>query len=127
MCTPLTSSSVVIETLRYLFAGFGLPTTIVMNNGTGFVSQEFEEFLRKNGMKHTTSAPYHSLSNGLADRAAQIVKKCLKKKTSGNFSTRLAKVLLTCRITPQSTTGTLPAMLLLGGDRKQDWTSLDLI
>ena len=114
ICTPSTASSHVIEVLRTLFARFGLPETIVSDNGTGFVSQEFEKFLRKNGVNHTTSAPYHPASNGLAERAVQIVKKSLKKETSGTMSTRLAKVLCSYRITPQSTTGTSPAELLLG-------------
>ena len=123
-CTPSTSSTAVIEVLRSLFARFGLPETIVTDNGTGFVSQEFEEFLRKNRVKHTTSAPYHTASNGLAERALQIVKKGLKKEVSRTFSTRLAKVLFTYRITPQSTTSTSPAVLLL---RRRPRTRLDLL
>ena len=82
-----------------------MPEIIVTDNGTEFVSQEFGEFLRKNGVKHTTSALYHPASNGLAERAVQMVKKGLKKETSGTFSTRLVKVLLTYRITPQSIIG----------------------
>ena len=91
--TPSTSSAAVIEVLRSLFARFGLPETIVTDNGPGFVSSEFEEFLRRNGIKHTTSAPYHPASNGLAERAVQIVKKGLKKERSETMLTRLAKVL----------------------------------
>ena len=41
MCTSSTSSIAVMEELRTLFAKFGLPETIVTDNGTGFVSQEF--------------------------------------------------------------------------------------
>ena len=117
-CTPSTSSSAVIDVLRALFARFGLPETIVTDNGTGFVSQEFEEFLRKNRIHHTTSAPYHPASNGLAERTVQIVKKGLKKETSGS------KVLFTYGITPQSTTGSSPAELLLG---RRPRTRLDLL
>ena len=40
VCTPSTASSCVIEELRTLFAKFGLPETIVTDNGTCFVSQE---------------------------------------------------------------------------------------
>ncbi len=36
-----TSSYVVIERLRGLFAMFGIPETLVSDNGCGFVSQEF--------------------------------------------------------------------------------------
>ena len=123
-CTPSTSSTSVIEELRTLFAKFGLPETIVTDNGSGFTSQEFETFLNTNGIKHPTSAPYHPASNGLAERAVQIVKKGLKKVTSGSMNTRLAKVLFTYRITPQSTTGISPAELLLG---RRPHTRLDLL
>ncbi len=67
-----------------------------------------------NGIKHLTSAPYHPASNGLAEHAVQIVKKGLKKITHGNIHIRLAQVLLTYRLTPQSTTGISPSELLLG-------------
>ena len=114
VCTSSTSSSCVIEELRSLFAKFGLPEMVVTDNGTGFVSREFEEFLRRNGVKHTTSAPYHPASNGLAERAVQVIKRGLKKVTEGTMGSRLAKVLFAYRITPQSTTGLAPAELLLG-------------
>ena len=123
MCTNSTLSSVVIEELRTVFAKFGLPETIVTDNGTGFVSQEFETFLQKNGIKHVTSAPYHPASNGLAERAVQIVKRGLKKVIDGSVNTRLAKVLFNYRITPQATTGISPSELMLG---RRPRTRLDL-
>jgi len=98
VCTSSTTSSCVIEELRTLFAKFGLPEMVVTDNGTCFVSQEFELFLRKNGIKHTTSAPYHPASNGLAERAVQVIKRGLKKVTDGTMSSRLAKVLFTYRV-----------------------------
>ena len=124
VCTPSISSAHVIEELRSLFACFGLPEMVVTDNGTCFVSAEFEQFLKGNGVKHTTSAPYHPASNGLAERAVQTVKRGLKKVKEGSMSSRLAKVLLTYRITPQSTTGLTPAELLLG---RRPRTHLDLL
>ena len=118
------SPSCVIDVLRTLFARFGLPEMIVSDNGTCFVSSEFKQFLRKNGVRHTTSAPYHPASNGLAERAVQIIKRGLKKVTEGTMHTRLAKVLFTYRMTPQSTTGQAPAELLLG---RRPRTCLDLL
>lgn len=75
-----------------MFARFGIPETVVTDNGTCFVSAEFEAFLRKNGIKHFTSVPYHPASNGMAERAVQIVKKGLKKISKGSISERLAKI-----------------------------------
>ena len=111
-CTASSTSAAVIAELRPLFALFGLPETVVTDNGTCFVSAEFEEFLASNG--NLTSAPYHSASNGLAERAVQIVKKGLKKTTDGSVRARLAKSLFAYRITPQTTTGLSPSEMLLG-------------
>ena len=74
LIVPSTTSSAAIEKLRVTFVTHRLPETLVSDNCPGFVSREFEEFLRPNGIKHLTTAPYHPSSNGLAKRAVQIVK-----------------------------------------------------
>ena len=89
-----------------------------------FISTEIEAFFTRNGIKHLMSAPYHPASNGLAERAVQIVKKGLRKITHGSMRTRLAQVLLTYRLTPQSTTGISPSELLLG---RRPRSRLDLL
>ena len=122
--TPSSTSAAVIEELHVLFAQFGLPDTIVSDNGSCFVSAEFKAFLKKNGIKQITSAPYHPASNGLAERAVQIVKQGLKKVMKGSTRTRLAKILKAYRLTPHSTTGMSPSELLLGRRPK---SRLDLL
>ena len=114
LCTLSSTSAAVIEELRPLFVCFGLPETVVTDNGTCFVSTEFKDFLASNGIRHITCAPYHPTSNGLIERAVQIVKRGLKKTTEGSVRSRLAKILYTYRLTPQSTTGVSPAEMLLG-------------
>ncbi len=122
-CTPSSTSSAVIEELRPLFAKFGLPETIVTDNGTCFVSEEFEGFLAYNGIRHITSAPYHPASNGLAERAVQIVKGGLKKTANGSPKARLAKSLFAYRLAPQTTTG--PLKCCWDVDLGQGWISCD--
>ena len=78
VCTPSTAFSCVIEELQTLFAKFGLPETVVTDNRPRFVSQKFKIFLQSNGIRHTTSAPYHPASNGLAERTMQVVKMGLR-------------------------------------------------
>jgi len=64
------------------------------------VSAEFEAFLNKSGICRITSVPFHLSTNGLVERAIQILKKRLKI-TDGSVKSRLAQVLLAFRITPQ--------------------------
>ena len=73
----LATSAVVMQCLRSVFARFGVPDMVVSDNGTCFVSSEFEHFLERNSIRLTTPAPYHPASNSLDERAVQIVKKSL--------------------------------------------------
>ena len=108
-----TSSSATIQCLRDVFARFGLPDRIVSDNAPNFVSAEFLHFLKQNGVKHVTSAPYHPASNGLAERAVKTFKTAMRKMTEGSLKQKLARFLFSYRTTPQSTTGVSPAELLM--------------
>ena len=118
------TSQATIQQLQLLFAQFGLPDTVVTDNGSSFVSQEFEDFLKRNGIHHYTSAPYHPATNGQAERAVQIIKNGLKRVTQGTMSKRLSTILFTYRVSPHATTNLSPAELMFGRNLK---TRLDLI
>ena len=113
---PVTSATSrgTITYLRHLFAIHGLPETIVTDNGSVFTSAEFTEFTTRNGIHHSTSAPFHPSSNGLAERAVQTFKAAMRKQESGSLEDKLARFLFRYRITPHSTTGETPAKLLMG-------------
>ncbi len=68
-----------------MFTCFGLPETILTDNGTSFTTAEFPDFLATNGIRHITSVPYHPVSNGLAERAIQVIKRGLQKTAGGNI------------------------------------------
>ena len=122
--TDSATSTKVIDLSRRLFTQFGIPEVLVTDNGSCFVSEEFEMFLSKNGIKHIVSAPFHPATNGLAEHAVQIVKKGLKKEEGGTMTSRIAKVLMAYRTTPQSTTGVSPSELQQG---RRIRTRLDLL
>ena len=53
-----TTSTTTVNVLRDIFSRFGLPKTLVLDNGPQFVADEFKSFLQQNGVKHVTSSPY---------------------------------------------------------------------
>ena len=120
----MATSEITIEHLRRTFSTHGIPDTIVSDNASCFTSNEFIHFCKMNGIKHITSAPYHPSTNGMAERAVQIVKEGLKRLTCGTLETRLSRFLFTYRITPQTTTNTSPAELLMKCKPK---STLDLV
>ena len=63
-----TTSTAKVFKLREIFAQHGLPEIMVSDNAPNFISEEFEPFMRNNGIVHITFAPYHPASNGLAER-----------------------------------------------------------
>ncbi|UYV72300.1 hypothetical protein LAZ67_9002523 [Cordylochernes scorpioides] len=62
--TNKTTSKVIINFLEDVFSREGFPRQIVTDNGTPFISEEFEDFLGRNGIKHIRTANYHPACNG---------------------------------------------------------------
>ena len=73
----ISNSTMVIKILHHVFAHFVSPEMIISDNG--LVSEEFELFLVANCVKHITFSPYHSVTNGFARTAAQIIKEVSRK------------------------------------------------
>ena len=111
-----TTAESTINALRYIFSSYGIPKELVSDNGPQFVSEEFEKFMKGNGITHIRSAPYHPSSNGEAERAVRTFKQAMKTMESehGSLNQKLASFLLSYRTTPHSTTKTTPSELFLG-------------
>ena len=107
-------TTTTIRRLRQLFLQYGIPKVVVSNNSTQFSAQEFEELCCSNGIHPVPVAPYHPSSNGLAEKAVQVVKQEIKKLTSGTLQDRTSRFLFQYRMTPHSTTRVSPAEMLLG-------------
>ena len=73
------SSFEIIKCLRRLFCTYGLPQYIVSDNGTAFVSGEFEQFLKSCGIGHLKSATYHPMGNSLVERFHRTLKSRIKR------------------------------------------------
>lgn len=69
-----TTSHATIMALRSVISCLGLPKLLVSENGTPFVSSEFNEFCELNGIRHLISSHYYPESNGTAENTAAIRK-----------------------------------------------------
>ena len=109
-----TTAQVTITVCRSLFARFGLSSRVVTDNGPHFIAEDFQEFLKINGIKHTLCPPYHPASNGQSEIGVQTFKRMFKKfKRDLWLRDKVSAVLFAYRNTPHSTTGKTPAELFL--------------
>jgi hypothetical protein len=95
-----TKSSTVIRNLKAHFARYGLPSTVVTDNGPQFISTNFKEFAQAFDFTHKKTDPHHHQSNGKAEAAVKSAKSLLRKNK--NCDQFLA--LLNYRNTPRDTT-----------------------
>ncbi|XP_062518967.1 uncharacterized protein K02A2.6-like [Corticium candelabrum] len=106
------TTKTTLEKLRKIFSTHGIPDKLLSGNGSVFTSQEFTDFVKSNGINHIKTATYHPSSNGLAERAVQVLKKGLSLTKQGTLTYRLTQVLFSYQITPHSTTGISPVELM---------------
>lgn len=97
-----TTTKSTVNSLEHIFSIEGLPDTIVTDNGTQFVSHEFENYCAKLNIRHVTSPVFHPASNGEAERFVQTLKKGLSKNVGEGkeLVASLRLVLATYRTTP---------------------------
>lgn len=102
------SASQVNEKLMQTFATFGIPKVIVADNNP-FNSLECNEFAKANDFTYQTSSPRYPRSNGMAERAVQIVKNILRKTKT---DVELQSALLEYRNTPTKDMQHAPSQLI---------------
>lgn len=103
-----SSQSVANVTVK-AFSLFGVPNTIVSDNGPQFIGKSYQDLMKKFGISHVTSSPYHPRGHGFIERQIRTVKNVIKKSPQ---DTELA--LMSLRNTPKGTDVPSPAELLFG-------------
>ena len=94
-----TTTPKIIAALSEIFARFGYPYSLKMDNGPQFVSKEFEEFLRQCGVEYRRSPPLWPQANGEVERQNRTLLKTLKvaEVEGKKWSEELPKFLLAYR------------------------------
>lgn len=102
-----------------LICRFGLPKTIVTDNGRQFVDRKLGQFFRDLGIKHTTSSVEHPQTNGQAEAVNKTIVSELKRRLGEKKTAwveELPEILWAYRCTPHGTTGETPFNLTYGTD-----------
>ena len=102
-----TTSPAVVNRIKSIFARYGIPESVMSDNGPQFASEAFQQFAREYQFLHVTSSPGFPQANGEAERAVQTIKFLLEKNDDPHMA------LLSYRATPLHN-GYSPAELLMG-------------
>ncbi len=109
------TSQRLISWLEEIFASYGNPDVLLSDNGTNFVSREFEDFLQARNIKHNRSAVYNPRQNGLVEVFNRSVKFGAQVLAAEGkpFGKGITDFLMAFRSTPNED-GVSPAELLRG-------------
>ena len=117
MGNTATTQQVIDATMK-LITMFSIPEVIYSDGGPQFLENgKFADFCKQWGIRHVTSSPYMSRSNGVAEECVKEMKKIIRANISGagilDQSSALAGLIM-FRNTPRSPTDLSPAQILFG-------------
>lgn len=113
--SSITAENVAKHLVDTWFSRYGIPDTIITDQGTQFESSLFHTLSSTFGFKHSHTTSYHPQSNGMIERFHRSLKTSLRcLSISANWTSSLPLVLLGWRNTIHSSSGVSPAQLLFG-------------
>ncbi|XP_059663809.1 uncharacterized protein LOC132309528 [Cornus florida] len=115
----VTHNTVIQFLERHIFHRFGLPETIVADNGSIFRANEVLQLSRDMQVKMVTSTPYYAQGNGQAETSnkviIEIIEKTIKDKPRRWHET-LSEALWAYRNSKRTSIGITPYQLTFGHD-----------
>ena len=110
----ITAETVTKALITNWIARFGVPTTIITDQGRQFESQLFRAVTNTLGIKHNRTTAYHPQSNGLIERWHRTLKAAIKAQTHVKWTEHLPMILLGLRNAVREDIGHSPAELTYG-------------
>ena len=108
-----STASQTVNCLLSFISMYGIPKTIISDNGPQFTSERFTLFCRDDAIPHKCTPPYHPASNGQVERVVQELKKALRTRPADvSEKTQVYRFLFSYRNSPHSTTNVAPASLI---------------
>ena len=107
----------VAEALVNIFTRVGIPTEILSDQGSQFLSRVMKEVGRLLSIKQMITTPYHPMCNGLVEKFHLVLKTMLKRlcqEKPKDWDRYVPAVLFAYREAPQASLGFSPFELLYG-------------
>ena len=106
----------ILVKLRQTFARYGIPKSVVSDNGSVFKSKEISDFFNELGIQHIFTSNYHPQSNGTVERLHFTLKSRLARilNAGHEWNAALDKVLFDVRSTINAITGKTPFQMFFG-------------
>ena len=104
---------------RNIVTQFGVPHTLISDNGLQFDSKAFRRYCYKLGITNRYSTPAYPQGNGQTKAVNKVIVSRLKKRlddAKGRWVEELSHVLWTYQTTPQQSTGETPFAMTYGAE-----------
>jgi hypothetical protein len=122
---PVTTqdSKAAINFIKSIVFHFGVPHSIITDNGTNFTSKEFKKYCEGLGIKLKFASVAHPKTNGQVEKANGLICNGIKKrllapleKAKQTWVDELPSVLWSLRTTPNAATQETPFFLVHGAE-----------
>ena len=84
------SAENLINTVKIIFAEYGIPKKIMSDAGTNFISDRFQQFCKMINVEQAVSLAYHHQSNGQVEACVKFIKCTFKKCASSGRDINMA-------------------------------------
>ncbi|XP_072037003.1 uncharacterized protein [Amphiura filiformis] len=114
---PDQKASTVANALITVFSRVGLPSEIIHDQGTNFMSHVVKDMCSRLGIQQIPTTPYHQQMNGMTERFHETLKLMIKSLTEEqkvNWDDQIPLFLFSYREVPCEATGYSPFHLLYG-------------
>ncbi|KIH63673.1 integrase core domain protein [Ancylostoma duodenale] len=97
------SNSTAQAFINRFVARFGLPETLVTDQGSNYMSDTFTTLLRNLHIRHRTSTPYHHQSNGQVEKANRTIQEQFATQQHHDDWDNVLHLTIASKIPPSST------------------------
>ena len=115
----ISGNNIIKFVWRQIICRFGLPHTIISDNGTQFASNPFREWCSGLCIRQNFTSVAHPQANGQTEVTNRTIVKGIKTrldKAKGNWAEELQSVLWAYRTTPRRATKETPYSLVYGSE-----------